>query len=99
MQKYPEYTIDIFSIKNFHERRQVAAKQALAYKTIKSLSLEGILQNLKRPATSTRNMMQFFPDSTIKYSVSNSLFTNAILNMGSSRHLHYISDIEDKKVG
>ncbi|XP_018573193.1 peroxisomal acyl-coenzyme A oxidase 3 isoform X2 [Anoplophora glabripennis] len=98
LQKYPEYIIDDSSIKNLQERRHVAAKQTFAHKSIQLLSLESLIQNLKRPTASTRIMMQFFPDSTIKYSVSDRLFVTAILNMGTNRHLHFVSDTEDGKI-
>ncbi|KAJ8913816.1 hypothetical protein NQ315_003725 [Exocentrus adspersus] len=97
LEKYPEYNVNNLTPRSLDERRHLALKQALAYRTIELLSLQSLISDLKRPAASTRIMMQYFPDSTIKYSVTDRLFTSAIVNMGSDRHLHFVSDAEEGK--
>lgn len=98
LQAEPDYNVDNLSSRSFDETRRLAARQSLAYKNIELLSLNSIVENFKRHAASTRIMMQFFPDSTIKSGVSFRLFTTAIMNMGTDRHEHFINDIEEEKV-
>ncbi|KAJ8939082.1 hypothetical protein NQ318_008686 [Aromia moschata] len=97
LQKHPDYKIDLLSLKSFDEIRRIAARQTIISKSIDLLSLENIIQNLRRPAYATRIMMQLAPSSSIKYSVGIQLFVSAILNIGTEKHLSYISDAEEGK--
>ncbi|KAJ8975938.1 hypothetical protein NQ317_010873 [Molorchus minor] len=93
LQKHSPYNKDFLSLQSLDDVRHVADRQTKAYKNIELLSLGSTILNLRRPATATRIMMQLAPASTIKYSVSNILFTSALINMGTDRHLRYVDDI------
>ncbi|VEN43489.1 unnamed protein product [Callosobruchus maculatus] len=72
--------------------------QALAHASIKQLSLIDNMHNLKIPSYGTRIMMQVSPGSTIKYFVRDELFSTAIMNMGTEKHMELANAAQEGKI-
>ncbi|XP_050310875.1 peroxisomal acyl-coenzyme A oxidase 3-like isoform X1 [Anthonomus grandis grandis] len=83
---------------SFDEERRLACRQNFIYKSIELLSIPYLIQNLKFPAAATRIMMQLSPSSTIKFSVTDSLFTNVIRTLGTERHEHFLTEAEEGQI-
>lgn len=98
LQKYPDYQPDTILSPTFDEQRHRACRQNFIYKSIDLLSISHLIQNLKYPSAAYRIMIQLAPSSTIKFSVTDSLFSNVILSMGSARHEHFMNDSESGRV-
>ncbi|CAH1130846.1 unnamed protein product [Ceutorhynchus assimilis] len=99
LQKHADYNqTDSIQTLPFDEQRRIACRQSFIYKSIDLLSISSLIQNLKIPPTATRVMMQVSPSSTIKFSVTDSLFVNVIRSLGTTRHDHFINDTEEGNI-
>ncbi|CAH1988784.1 unnamed protein product [Acanthoscelides obtectus] len=98
IRDHPDYKVDKTVLSTFDGQRRVATVQAMAQKSMDQLALLNTIHNLKMPPTATRIMMQVSPSATIKYVVGDRLFSSAIMNMGTKRHMKFISDMEEGKV-
>ncbi|XP_076251581.1 peroxisomal acyl-coenzyme A oxidase 3-like [Rhynchophorus ferrugineus] len=99
LQQYSEFRGNNVTVqRTFEEERIVAARQSNLLRNIKLLSLEYTIQNFKFPTTANRIRTQFIPSAAIKFTVSNTLFVNAIYSLGTGRHVKFITDIENGKI-
>ncbi|CAH1988782.1 unnamed protein product [Acanthoscelides obtectus] len=98
IRDHPDYKVDKTVLSTFDGQRRVATVQAMAQKSMDQLALLNTIHNLKMPPTATRIMMQVSPSATIKYVVGDRLFSSAIMNMGTKRHMKFISDMEEGKI-
>ncbi|XP_060528904.1 peroxisomal acyl-coenzyme A oxidase 3-like [Cylas formicarius] len=99
LQTQSEYQAqDSLFSSSFDQQRRIACRQTFIYKSIELLSLGNLLQNLKKPAVATRIMIQYAPSSTIKFSVTDSLFISVVRSMGTERHHHFIEDSDNGKI-
>nr|CAH7752266.1 unnamed protein product [Callosobruchus chinensis] len=98
LRDHLNFNEDKNELSTFDGQRRVAAMQALAHSSIKQLSLINNMHNLKIPSYATRIMMQVSPGSTIKYFVRDELFSTAIMNMGTERHMKFANDAQEGKI-
>ncbi|VEN43503.1 unnamed protein product, partial [Callosobruchus maculatus] len=97
LRDHPSFNVDKKELSTFDGQRKVATMQALAHASIKQLSLIDNMHNLKIPSYGTRIMMQVSPGSTIKYFVRDELFSTAIMNMGTEKHMELVNAAQEGK--